>query len=1568
MSTSHFYYALVTSTRTLSLRYRLTVLLVEPVEETPFNNSLEVVFHYTDVLTLSDIGNVSTPTTIRILNGSSWFFSSEWRGASEDYLLTVQTYNQNLEINKEYVLWIELSYPDSSPFYLSAETFISFTLRERATNLELTVSPEPTPYLENVNFLIYYQDSLSSNGIAGASITLTISGVDLVEGVDYVLESPADGSYYISLNTTALGAAGTTVSLVVRSSWNSSAPYYSSSVIILTLSVMQRNSITEILTSTTQVKFLENVTFTIRYSDSATGQAIQLSKDQLLIYSEGSLLQVDDFSMTYVSGNYEISINSSVLNTGLVSNWNITFYLDWQNSIVPYYADGRASAWVGAVNRVGLVIRDVTPTVPIHDNMTLMFSYVDDSTLDGINDAIVIFDCLSPSGLVEGVDFWIFRNAGNYSIVVDTNSLGNIGTFTFSLRLLWNPTLVPFYRNTTTILLQGTVRLIQAQLKNEEPDPSTVPLNDDVSVILNLNDLDHSIPISGAEGSFSVRYKTNASGPAIWSITPIAPGVYELVVDCFDAGATGTNALIVTLSLSDYQSVQIQVPFQIRLRQGELNELASPSTFYGESTYVIVELVDRDAGNAPISGAVLTLTWPDIGYVPDYVLVGPGLYNITLTTTSLDAGLYTLVVGAQIGDYFISDISVPIQILSIPTELILPQTIPDVYWGQDISIWAIFNDTRDNILISGATLVYQFGVLGGSLTEVIADPGNYSLTVDTENLATASTYVISITATLKNYVTVTGQRTVNVLKLPIGLTVVSEAQPVLFKGSPVNITVYVNNTNSNTPLLGATVDITWTAQGEQSITLSPVPGLDGYYTGFVDTNDLFVGDYVLTITADRTNYIAATTAVSVTIEQIDTAVWLDALTSSYSAQTFNWSDTIRIGVYVLAPSLNLSYPLSTGLANCTVEWSLSGTGFTGEFLNGSSIGGPGYFYFDFETWDYSASTYTLRITAKPNLGMFAYSNNLTTLVIEPIKTSVESTYLSPKIWGWTGWINLTYWDLLFDRGIAGATVNVEWDGIESVFRELANGTYQIFINASLVSPGIYPVSVRFLMENYKSGTGVFTLNVKEVPTAITAFAPEINQIDGNVLDLIVPYGDVLPIVLFYNDTWYDRGVTGATELTGVILGQSILNRDYLLIEEIEGGNYSLLIDTTRWVVSSNPYRLILSINLENWTKATIEIHMTIINVPTALRIMGVESPIMNYGQVYTIWVFYYDTWEGHDNPGIAGASINATSLDPRFVIVSLNQSDPSRPGWYEIRVSSYRTRGSAIVSIILSKDNCETASELLEVRVEPSEIDILIDQVMIYGVPIGVIILIGAVLWNRLFGVPKRLREIRGMVKAISKGKIPEPPDNVPSRQEIVADLFNDIAGSFGITKTASMMPSEAITTDVPEIEELLVQLSILSKLTADELEDFKLDVSKMKLSEQVNFVKEVINQEAIKQGRIERKPMETVLEETAAKARAILSGEEIEQVAEPELIEAEYTPEEFEEPEEAVLEAGEFEEVISSEMLSDDELREIRQQLVKAGIKGSELETIMEQTRELPKDLAEELLKSILKKGGEDK
>jgi len=1565
ISTSHFYYANATTTRTLSLSYRLTMLVVDPLGEASYNSSLLVVFQYIDVLSSLRIGNGSTPTTIQILNGSSWLFTSSWRSLSEDYLLTIETFNQNLEINKEYVLWLRISYPDASPFYRAAEAYVSFILRERTTYLDLIEAPMPAPYLEYVNLTVFYGDTDSTNGIAGAVITLSLYGADLIEGNDYILQRTTEGLYYISVNTTSIGPAGTSASLSLRASWSAGTPYYTDSIITLTLSVTRRGASTEILTSPVQVVFLENVSFVFRYIDDESEMLIPLSKSQLLIFSGGSQLPSSYFSMIFTGTGYEISINSTRLSSSLISNWNITVIVDWQDNTVPYYTDERVSVWVTVVNRRGLLLRDPVPTAPIGDNMSLTFTYVDATSGLEISNAIVVFDCLSPSGLIENTHFWVTRNGGHYTILVDTTYLGSTGTYTFSLRLLWNPSLIPYYANSTTVLLQGSVRLIQVLLESSEPTPSTVPINDNISVILTYNDLDHGIPISGAELAFSVTYKTNASGPGIWSLTPIGSGSYLLVVDCSDAGAIGTNTLIIAITYSDYQSVEIQVPFQIRERQGELNELPPADTYYGETTYVDVQLIDVDAAGAPISDALLSLSWPGVDS-PIWSPLGNGWYRINLTTNGLNSGLHALLIGAQKSDYFIADISVPIQILRIPTEIIIQETLPDVYWGENISLWAIFNDTHNGGFISGATVVYQFGTLNGLMPEGVP-AGNYSITRDTGSLTIATSYIITITATFDNYATATKQVTVNVLRIPLGLTIIGSVHPELFKGELLNITVYVNNTLYNTPLLGATVTAKNTL-GTLDITLAPVAGLNGYYAGLVDTNNFIVGDYVIEIKASRTNYITASTSLSVRIKQIPTVLYLDALTSTYSSQTFNWSDTIRLGIYVLAPSLNESYPYTTGLSDCTVGWSLSGTVYTGQFQNGTLIGGAGYFYFDFDTWVFEATTYTMRITAYPNIGMFAYSTNTTTLRINPVATSVDSTFLGAKVWGWAGWVNLTYWDQLHDSGVHYAEIQVDWEGMETVYSYLGDGVYEVFINTSLVGPGVYPVSVNFQKDNYDGGTGVFTLTVLEVPTSIEVYTSSINQIDGNTLSLRVPFGDILPIILFYNDTWYCRGIPGATEMSAVVIGPSIPDKDSLTIEEIAFGNYSFLFDSTNWIVSSTPYRVILSLSLGNWSRATINLDITIINVPTSLLVEGDTSITMSFGQLYTVWIFYYDTWEGHDQQGIPNGIVNATSLNENYVVVSLNQLDPSRPGWYEVRLVSQRVQGSAVIIIELTKENHDQAIISVAVAVEPSDFDILIERAIIYGVPIGFILLAGAVLWTRLFSVPKLLRQIRKMVGAAAKGKIPKPPEELKSRQQIVAELFNEIAGPIGVTKTAEQMPQVSIAMEVPEIEGLLMQLTVLTKLTPDELEDFKFDLSKMRLSEQVNFVKEVINQEAIKRARSERKTMEMVLEETAAQARSLLAGEEPTAVITPIIPEEIVEPSEPVETEVARPEITEVEEDILIDVLSDDEIEEIRKKLIQAGVRKNELKTIIDQVRELPRELVDELLKSILGKGGEEK
>ncbi|MFX1438919.1 MAG: LamG-like jellyroll fold domain-containing protein [Promethearchaeota archaeon] len=1556
ITTTHFYYLDATGSRILNVRYRITTLTAESVGIVSYNSSIPIVLHYSDLFSLTPIGNSSLLTGIEILNGSSWHFTADWRGVSQDYLVTVQTFNQILYVDTDYVLWIRFTYADAAPFYLPAETFVSFRLRGRTTYLDVTESPLPTPYLDFVNFTVTYRDLESSARIGGANIVLSIDTVDLIEGTEYILQTSGDGIYYLSINTTAIGTPGTTKSLVVTAEWTSGAPYYTDCTIALTVSVLVRPASVRIISSPSQVRFLDNITFVFSYSDDNTDDFISLTKSMVSIYSAGSLLQGSDFMMAFVGNGYRIGINSAILSPNLVTNWNVTVFVDWSFTVAPYYSDDAASVGVTVINRVGSISLGNAPATPIGDNMTLAFSYEDQDNGLGIGDAIVVFDCLSPSGLAEDVDFWVVRGVGiefgEYTILVDTDKLTGVGLYTFSLRLQWNPSVAPYYRNASEVFLVGSVRLIQSQLEYEEPTPTTVPINDNVSVVLTLADADHLLPIAGAENNISVTYKSDGSTPSIWSITVVAPGMYGLVVNCTDAGSSGTNALVIQIDLSNYQFAEVQVPIQIRARQGVLTKVESPEAYFGEQTYAIVELVDIDASSAPIQDAILNRIWPETS---SYIYIGNGMYNITLDTTSLDADLYTLIVSAQKADYFIPEISISIRVLSIPTGIILPQTVPDVYWGESVSIWAIFNDTRSGTLIPGATVSYQFGILSGSLAE--GAPGNYSFTIDTGNLPLATTYLVSISASLDNYVTVTGQITVNILRLNLELTIVDGLNSQeIYKGEPANITVFVRDAYNDVPLTGASVSAKWVFD-LVGVSLTPVPGMDGYYTGLITTAAASPTTYSIVVSVEKTNYLTTTSSAEVEIKQILTRVDLDPLTETYGSRIFNWTDTIRIGVFVLVPSLN-----DTGLSNCTVTWLLSGTFLTGEFLDGSSIGGPGYFYYDFNTWEFNATTYTLRFTAYPWIGAFDTSSNMTTITIRPVQTTVESSFVPPKVWGWAGWVNLTYWNLMEDRGVVAAEVGIDWEGIEQRSRYAIDGIYQVWVNTSLVGPGVYTMVVSFLKQNYEGGTGVITLTVVEVPTEIAVYAPSQYKIEGNALNLQIPYGDSLSITLFYNDTWYNRGISNASELTSVIIGPSIPDKDNLLISELSSGNYSLFIDSSRWIVSDTRYRIVVNLGLENRSRSTLNLYVTIINIPTALT-ANQETIPMSYSQTTTVLVFYYDIWEGHNNRGLPDGDVNATSLNEEFVVARVMPQEGMDPGWYEITLLSQRSQGSVVVLIELSKENCESAIVSVAVSVEPSDFDLLLERSLLYGLPIGVICIIGAILWSRLFSLPKRLRELRGMVRTISRGRIPKVPDGVQNRREMLTGLFNEIVAPIGIVRSADSMPEYSLTAEVPELEELLIQLSILTELRPEELDEFRADVSKMKPSEQAAFIKEVIDQELIKHSKKEKKSIEKIREETLAQARAQIAGEEIAPPSEPVVIEEEPLPEESEQKRPDLTKAKDE---LPPDLVSVEEIRAIRRKLVEAGIGGGELETIMEQVQELPKELVEDLINSILKKGGD--
>ncbi len=636
------------------------------------------------------------------------------------------------------------------------------------------------------------------------------------------------------------------------------------------------------------------------------------------------------------------------------------------------------------------------------------------------------------------------------------------------------------------------------------------------------------------------------------------------------------------------------------------------------------------------------------------------------------------------------------------------------------------------------------------------------------------------------------------------------------------------------------------------------------------------------------------------------------------------------------------------------------------------------------------------------MSLYASSQTFITIAITRIQTSLTPPIVRDYYWGWTGYLNFTYWDESFDRGVDGADFTVELLGIEFTSAlYVGDGEYLVFINTSLIpaSTTYHTLSAIFSKPNHRDGTVSIQIRILEVPTELEVLVPVINSNPESYPGVfIVPYGDSLNITVFYNDTDNQEGFVGGlsggvislNEIFGPTRGLTSFN-----LVEIGNGYYYFIFDTLDpWLFASSvgdpgpqlvPYSLTFRIALENRSIADFDISVRIIELPTAYEIEQSDVQLL-YGATGQLVVKYLDIWPGHlSGTLISGANFTINLDDSVFELLTVHEpyEDPIRPGYYIIEYTPASPFigadiGTSDIHIVLSLPNAQQHVISLRVQVNPTPIAETLTTVFLYGTPISILIVLLIGMYIRVWSVPKRLRQINGLIKSIRKGKIPKAVSDAKSRQELVTDLFNDTFAELRISRALGQVPEESIPVEIPELGELLIQLSILTNLNQQELDDFKADITKMKLSEQAAFVKEVIMQEALRAARREGKTVEEIIDRVSTEAVKKLAGEKgvgdvleaevvsIEEPEEPEEVERVFLPEdedvledEFISEQEAL--PGPKEDIsFTSETLSPLEIDELKKELQEKDIPPAEIDIILKQAKELPKELVEELVKSL--------
>ncbi|MHA2015002.1 MAG: hypothetical protein ACTSUH_04550 [Candidatus Thorarchaeota archaeon] len=1449
-------------------------------------------------------------------------------------------------------------------------------------------------YGRPLEIVLYYRDALTLDNI-GTSTSFTILNGS---SWDYTVTwRPQYQNWLMIVQTTGHSlTVGNQYTLHIEASYGNTNPFYGSDDVYVEFTIRNRTSVLDLSDAPLPASYLENCEFSVYYGDTDTGEGI--SGATISIYFSGSKIASTHYTVSSPSaGTYQIALNTTVL--GGLGSFSITVVAQWPGG-APYHDDAQKTISVTVIERpTNVEIVSPPSSTKYLDNVTFTFAFTDTingRVIDISSDNIILWG----EGVQLGPDSFIMTRVGSvFEISINSTVLSPtlVTDYNLTISVDWNSTQAPYYTDDMTSLRLTTVR---RAMTIEVGAIETTPLNDNITITFSVSDDDTGAPISDAIILFDCVEKHITQGANYWLTrgTGASAGTYTIQVDSSFFNATGDFHFELTVqwdpNASPYYANKTTIGLigSVDLIWAVLSsDLPQPSSVQiSQAVYVIVYYRDLDHGAIGVDPQKFTVRYLATGTEPtglQITRISAGVYNISFSTIDITTtGSWTLNITAEAWPCTTSSVQPTFTVRVIETALSPLETSIQVNWTDTVRVWIDYKDLLHSTLVDGAYVHCTWGGQEVVFTESGMTPGRYYADIDT-SLQDAGTWVVAITASKDRFATSITTVTLVVLSLPSQIVPIEPAGLSIstFRGEDTHITIrllYIKGNSTFTIQDQYVNEISAVFEGNGRTYVFLYNGTSGFYEVTMpgtDTKDVNVGFYYFRVTAKMRNFNPASIQFALELKQTRTVLNLDYSSGTSQEMTRYYSEIVRITV-----NFTEAIDLSASLSNATVMWYISDIEVNGSMIEDPNR--PGFYYTDLDTTIPGYGIWAITIRAIPDDPQFSNAVTSLTLTIKRIPTRVFSPVPLTVPWGWVGNLSFTYWDEIFDRPVTDANAFYSWGpytGIEAI--PLGNGTYLVPVDTTVLLPEIkWSITISFSKANFVEASGAVQLTLELIETDIEVYAPEPNRVEDSTRNLVVPMGDILNITLYYSDIeMYFGGIEGANlTADSELRGDTFSGGRPVSIVELGGGYYSFIFDTNQAFlyeytngtpVTGGSYRVIIGLKLDNRTTQEVTVRIRIIDVPTSV-VASVQSASISliHADQITIDLFFNDTWH---STGVTADFMQAISNNEAVLGVQIVPG--SVTGHYVVTLTAQGV-GTAIVEIHLGRQYYSNVSLTYVVQVLPNQTDLLVQQATIIGLPISLFVIVLLALYVKVWSVPKRVRQINGQIKALRKGRIPKPVPDARGRAEILADLFNDTYADLGITRTPAQLPEESVQVEIPEMGELLMQLSILTNLSQEELDEFKSDISKMKLSEQAAFVKEVIHQEAIRTARREGKTVDEVLKEIEQLAKRRLGDMEGEAMygrkEEPAGETLILRPEEPEVRPEVPPEAPKFEPEgvapgapaepgvpeLPADRLSPFELEELRKELEAKGVPAHEIDTIVEQAKNLPRDLVDELIRSL--------
>jgi hypothetical protein len=1435
---------------TLIVLDRPTYVDYTPVAATPYGEQAQFLFSFVDTLTSTRIAD-----SIQLyvsLNDVGVSYSYSYNAITREFTLYIAT--DTVGSIGTHILHLNVTWI-GAPFYAAVQSrTFSVTIVARATQLS-HLSFAPGQWGNNVTITFIYTDIIagSTTGMTG---TLTLN----IPANKYTVVYSPEGQFIVTLNTTAFASDGiySITATVIHTN-----PNYATAIEIFDISVLKRS--TQLgYDSPDPAAYLANVSFYIVYVDDSTGRGISGATVGVTGNGTSSLVLNTNYWITYTgNGRYLVEVNSTAL--GAPGAYLLSVSVTYTGE--PFYLPQSRNILARVTYRTTQILITQTPgEVPFMENVVIKFKFTD--YLLGTRIPITKSDITLTHGPlftpIASSDYMLSTYATYYEITFNSTLLSSdslLSAYAIQMTIDLGAG-SPYYAPRSTSTKVSTV---------ERPTQILFPLVEETPYYDNISiDLSYVDYLSGNGIDDALLVITSSNSSLVYTVIHLGDGSYRVLINSSIFGSTGIVYFDITFSKAGapfYSSrTTLGVPAKIRNIQTSLIADAPPAgtTAVGAPMYVLITASDFDH-TLPLTGAVITSDWTSL-YGLSYLVVelGNGDYRLNLTTTGLLAQKYEFHVYASKSFYQTAVTTVSVQPGAATVEIYLERTTYYADWGELVNITFQVREPYYDTPVTGMTATLLWNGMLYSFTEMPGSTGYYTLMLDSSD-SNFGIYYPRITVTKQYYQQ--RQKTFSLIVSKAAGQIIT--QPSLYEvviNTSVIVQIFLNDTVTGLPVTTATATM------EFNGTVYPMTHSGGgIYTANLNVAGFAIGQYPLTVRAVSTNVVFLEEGIDINVVPIYTEL---KLAVDVSVLTVYFGDSIHLLVYyndtfynALINNANITYTLGRLTGNLVEE-----TNHTySAVIDVSSLA--------------SQSIY-LRLVANKEGYATALKSVIVTILPIPTSASVDvSTALQSGYYGSSLSYIFSYNDLQHGVGIGKANVQASWEGGTPTVVDYLNGTYRVNLLITVTTPGLYDLVVRFNLANYTTKTTTAKIEVYATPAAI--YGPSIYS---------SPINDTITI------PYRVRNMLDNTTVTDVIGTAISTQLGEFELQLQSNGNYTLDLPGD---LPYGTYGFDIYFSTSKYTLSPVHVDVTVRTIRTRLD-AGVLSISTTPGVAFSFTFTYFDL--DHNVP-IQGGTLFLV-WDEGSVIF-YNDSTMDVDGTYTLYFYS-SNGGTSYIDIQISKEGYDSQLTRVTVKSDISA-EQSFQQLLTVGGGFGIIfvvlILIGYV---KIWSIPKQIREINRMMRALSKHRVPKPA-KAPSRQDMAKIIVNEEIASMHLQKPSEDIAPEPIVTTVPEVNELLEELASITGLGEAEIEAFRADLSRMKASERPGFLKEVINQERARRADVLAKPV------TVAPAKEHIPLHEL-----------------------------------------PGELEDLKKKLIKKGMASEEIDIIIEEAKNLSKADLEALLDSL--------